>query len=198
MVFVRRGSVGLPGGRAYYRGKDAYAAQSRENESRIVQPPGYVKALIQHGTVYPTGVNTIIWLTGTGSVFIPTMEAIGWFYNATTGVFTCQRDGRYQIACGISVTNSSSSDYFVLQVRTVRNISNVPYTFVVNTDTSATAGASTDMVLAADFNFNQGDLVSVEFNNQGSGSRTVGGLAGVGTTTEVQNLGYFNLWQIDD
>jgi hypothetical protein len=69
---------------------------------------------------------------------------------------------------------------------------------VVDTDTSATAGSSTDMVLAADFNFNQGDLVSVEFNNQGSGSRTVGGLAGVGTTTEVQNLGYFNLWQIDD
>ena len=191
-------NYGLPGGRAYYRGKDAYASQSRENESRIDQQPGYVKAVLQADTTYPVALNTIKWTTTTLSNFIRALEKYGWGYTESTGVFTCMRGGRYIIGLTASINNSTGTDDFGLQVRIVRNINNVAHTYIINSDISATELARADIVLYSEFDFLVGDQVSAEFDNTGAGgSRTLTGLAGAGTTTETQNMGEFCLRQID-
>lgn len=190
-------NYGLPGGRAYYRGQDAYAAQSRENESRVVQQPGYMKAILQADTVYGTGVNTIKWTTATLSNFTKALVKFGWGYTESTGVFTCLKSALYSVNANVSVVDSVSADEFALQIRIIRNINNVPYTYLLKTVSSATTGTATDIVINTDFQFLSGDQVSIEFDNQGAGSRTVSGLSGAGTTTETQKMGSVRLREVD-
>lgn len=189
-------NYGLPGGRAYYRGKDAYASQSRENESRVVQQPGYMKAVLQASTAYATGTNTVKWSLTTLSNFTAALLTLGWGYTESTGVFTCLRAGRYGIKSYVSISDSANTEVFTLQLRIVRNLNNVPFTYLLTVNTTA-SGANTSLSLDDVFDFQTSDQVSLEFVNAGGGNRTLAGLSGAGTATETQNGGTLSLLQID-
>lgn len=191
-------SYGLPGGRAYYRGQDAYAAQSRENESRVDQQPGYVSAVLQANTSVTVATHTIAWTTTTLSNFIPALTKFGWGYTESTGVFTCMRGGLYQVSLQFRVGDAALGDHFAAGIVVTRTlpISNTPYTYTLQSAQSA-ADINCSVGLVTDFEFQPNDQVSVFFNNSGGGTRTLTGLSGAGTSAETQVSGYFNLWQID-
>lgn len=191
-------SYGIPGGRAYYRGKDAYASQSFENETRAEQAPGYIRAILQDNLAASSSTtHTVPWTTApTESKFIKPMTLSGWGYSASTYQFVCQRGGRYQIAycAGISGTTADTDD-MALMVKVTRSIQNINYDYFIIAYATA-GGSSTHLSLHADFDFQVGDLVKVLFDNPSSNNLTVLGTAGAGTSEEDSHT-WFNMWQVD-
>lgn len=189
----KRKRPGLPLGRAKYRTKDAYAAQSREYETRTDQSPGYIKAVLQANFPVLAGVNAVIvWQTTSLSVFFQVLQKFGWSYDSVSGAFICRRPGLYQISAAFRTLDAVAGENFQVQIKVVRGI----FSYILFSRATA-GGAFAQIGLMTDFDFQEGDILDVHLVNEAAATRNFEGYSGAGTATELQPLGYFNLWQLD-
>lgn len=202
------GNQNIPGGRAYYVGKNAYASQAFELDTRrllseqqalnvrlqnqitelqeATAPSEYLAAFLRADQAIAAGGSDVVltnWTTGTYSLLPARHTGMNWVAN-TDGTFTCQKNHTAEVSASMRITQVLSTSTVSLNaaVRVQRGTSLLKVTAASYTTTNTT---STQMAIPRwVFAFQKGDILAL-VASQATVGYTVLAASGAGSGTEI-------------
>lgn len=202
------GNQNIPGGRAYYVGKNAYASQAFELDTRrllseqqalnvrlqnqvaalqeATAPSEYLCAYLRASQSIAAGASDVVltnWTTGTYSLLPGLHTGMNWVPN-TDGTFICQNNHTAEIDASVCMSQVASTSVVALNaaVRVQRGTS-----FLKVNAASFTVGNSVStqgVVPRWIFDFQKGDILSL-VASQTTVSYSVLAASGAGPSTEI-------------
>lgn len=173
----RNQQPGLVGGRALYTGKNAYASQGFENDTRQRQLPGlaacYLAADRTNITADATAIawGAVISSIGTSNIFLR-----GFTLLSDGATLQCRLPGTYRLTAGIRFTTIPVSTTPVLRVQVMRQ-GNVVYDVVAitqNVSASVVGGQTEIKTMPVPIDLQTGDSIYALIQNLSAGTVTFG------------------------
>lgn len=193
---------GLKGGRALYRGKDAYASQGFENDTRQSQLGGLLVAYLDVDMALASGTDTVLTFANTvvnnlfSTVFLRNFQRIG-----TSGVFVARRGGTYRCSYGVTITGIAAAQTAFVNLYIRRGVDIVEYRARQTNPDAATASNATIGGVVY-FDLLPGDQIYLTANPGTSAGALATGMnansaSGLGGTLYSFDLSYLHLEQTD-
>lgn len=193
----------LKGGRAYYRGQNAYASQGFENDQRQSQLSGLMFAYLVGTTT--SGINNVFADVVLGApVTVSSMSTAlflrGFYQDPATGIFYCRKTGTYKFFHSLRVSDLGPGEQFNSQMLVTRGVNEQRF-FSAVTNTDAAASGSFLSAFTGYVDLRDGDILRFQTSTSGAVARTLQGMtqavSAAGGTSDVFRPTYLSLEQVD-
>lgn len=184
---VRTKPDGLKRGRALYRGKDAYASQTFENDQRAQYLTGLLSVFgAQEVILSPSAYNTIAFLdTRSKEVESPVMRHFS-RVTGNAGKFICQRDFTSEVSGGVRIDSVDNSAFVDARLIIIRG--SVIFLFVASTTNLTGSTATVELIFAPKvFDIKRGDVIYMEIDPGASAAARIRGATLTPTLQTIHN-----------
>lgn len=176
----------LVGGRALYTGKNAYASQTFENDTRQRQLPGLAACYLSADrTNTAQDALALVWGQSISSIGTPNVFLRGFWLLADGATLQCTTPGSYKLSCGLRFAVLAASTTGVFRVQ-VKRAGNVVYDIVSTAfNTGAVNGQFQLTPPPVPVDLQIGDQVYMVVQSPGAGLATLGSAYSTGLYLEA-------------
>ncbi len=189
----------LTGGRALYTGKNAYASQGFENDTRQSQLGGLVSAYLWGNQTTANGTETVVSFNQNyTSATVSPVFVRGFTFSPSLQAFICQATGTYRFMFSADVNTLVAADTVTIFLRVWRGTSVRTYR-ASQTNTDAVTSMRTPVTCMGYVDLRPGDRITLSSIST-TGVLLAGGTTGTSTLNgldEILNATYLHLEQTD-